>query len=69
MTRKVLRELPALLVLLLCWTAGMAQGACIPTAGAGRIRWTASPYRVTDASPCCCSRAIPCARRRVMWAF
>ena len=36
MTRKVLRELPALLVLLLCWTAGMAQEGLYTYGGSGQ---------------------------------
>lgn len=36
MTRKVLRELPVLLVLLLCWTAGMAQESLYAYGGSGQ---------------------------------
>ena len=36
MTRKVLRELPMLLVLLLCWTAGMAQESLYTYGGSGQ---------------------------------
>lgn len=36
MTRKVLRELPALLVLLLCWTAGVAQESLYTYGGSGQ---------------------------------
>ena len=36
MTRKELRELPALLVLLLCWTAGMAQESLYTYGGSGQ---------------------------------